>query len=157
MDGSVIPPTKDPRAVTPPWVITPYYYGDVVRVAFAIVIMASAAVLPILGVVFPFGGRAESVFLALLALLVVLTTPRHPRMLWIGVLAALAGIGLLEYAAYKSGLNPVSLLLLRQALCAVFLAALFFSYKTLRAVVGGHYGREQDRADLLRRSTLHHF
>jgi hypothetical protein len=130
----------------------PHYYGDRVRKLFLLIAAIVLIFQPMLGgfqtPLFPF----ELLGSIILVILAALTTPT--KQLIMVANAAAAGIGMFTYeltalSAYYAG--DTSLFIAREAVAVAFLFALYFSIKTVRAMVLGIIGKRPVTGEFLRR------
>jgi hypothetical protein len=125
----------------PPFGSVSHYYGDIVRSLFL-----GAAIMT--GLAIPFTPNIQSSVLlgapAIVALLVLagLTHPHGKIVLIFDVAAAALGVvatQLLAIGVYQEGWLPLAVFI--EVLSIVFMAALYFGIKTLRAMVMGKVGK----------------
>ena len=123
----------------------PHYYGNSVRELFIVVALLFLITAPFSEALLPIGGVYSSythvVIALLLVLLAGLTNPRSMVSLVLDFAAALLGAFFLETAAislYQS--DSLAIFLAREAAAILFLFALYFSVKTLRAMIVGSIG-----------------
>jgi hypothetical protein len=117
--------------------LTRHYYGDAVRFLFMLAAIIMLITLPFLSSKLP-----VSIYVAILVILIisVLAGITNPLQKWISVLNAAIAVGassVFEYYAVKSFVNnQVTTLyfVTNQVLAIVFLFALYYSIKTLRAM-----------------------
>lgn len=117
--------------------LTRHYYGDAVRFLFMLAAIIMLVTLPFLS-----GKLPVSIYISILAILAigVLAGITNPLQKWISVLNAVISVGALsvfEYYAVKSLMTyQVTTLyfITNQVLAFVFLFALYYSIKTLRAI-----------------------
>ncbi len=117
--------------------LTRHYYGDAVRFLFMLAAIIMLITLPFLS-----GKLPVPIYFSILVILIigVLAGITNPLQKWISVLNAVISIGALsafEYFAVKSLINnKVTTLyfITNQVLAFVFLFALYYSIKTLRAL-----------------------
>lgn len=115
-----------------------HYYGDIVRKLFF-----AAAVLMIIGLPFfsdylPLPTAWSVVAIVVLGLLGGLTNPVKQFFAWVNTCVAGAGVIIFESFAvltYQDSSGSDPLFLVNQALAIIFLVALYFGTKTLRAMV----------------------
>lgn len=123
-----------PRSFEEPWRQIPHYYGDIIRQIFVVV-----AVLMLVGA--PFYGdelRKELPFELLggitLVALAALTNPQSKSIMVFNSIAAAIGFFLYEFwALYGYDTSTWFVFLLRQLIAILFMAAFYFSMKTVRA------------------------
>lgn len=119
----------------------PHYHGDPVRQLFVFIAVLSAVVLPLWGNLLPFGTMFQIVGALILVLLAGLTNPHGTIVAIVDVVFAAAGAFLFEAAAiYFYDVDPMKLFLVREIVAILFLFALYFSVKTLRAMLLGQVG-----------------
>jgi uncharacterized membrane protein YjjP (DUF1212 family) len=119
----------------------PHYYGDWVRTLFILMAALTFVVTPLLGDLLPFGVLPQVAASLLLVLLAGLTSPRSQVVMLIN--ATLAGVSAFLLETYAILLGPstnVSLFWARELGVLLMLAALYFSVKTLRAMMSGKMG-----------------
>ena len=117
--------------------LTRHYYGDAVRFLFMLAAIIMLITLPFLS-----GKLPVSVYVAILVILVIgiLAGITNPLQKWISVLNAVISIGALsvfEYYSVKAFIiyqGTTLYFITNQVLAFVFLIALYYSIKTLRAL-----------------------
>ncbi len=126
----------------------PHYHGDSVRQLFVVVALIFVVVVPLSGDLLPMGQQGSLVQIAIALGLVVLagfTSPRSMTSIILDLAAAFLGAFFLEAAAisfYRT--DSWFLLFAREASAAMLLFALYFSVKTLRAMLVGSIGGSRD-------------
>jgi uncharacterized membrane protein YjjP (DUF1212 family) len=121
----------------------PHYYGDYVRAFFIAMAGLSFVVTPLWGDLLPFGVVAQVAASLLLVLLAGLTSPRGYFVMIANATVAAVSILLLESAAIilrTLGPNATQLFMAREAGVLLLLGALYFSVKTIRAMMAGKLG-----------------
>lgn len=131
----------------------PHYYGNTVRVLFLTTAALSAAAIPAVGNLLPFGIVPQVAIALLLVLLAGLTNP-HGRMVML-CNAIVAGVGVLMLESVVISLYPTlstGFFIVSEAVSLMLLFAFYYSVKTLRAMMLGKLGKwepaqEFDTAD----------
>jgi len=125
-----------------------HYYGDYARRLFVITALVFVVVVPFSGDLLPFGEQGSVLQIAIAIGLVVLAGFTNPRSIFSIVLDfAAAGIGafLLEAAAISFYHTDSWFLFFAREIAAIMLLfALYFSVKTLRAMLVGSIGGNRD-------------
>lgn len=126
----------------------PHYYGDVVRqlfiVAAALMLITAPFYASTLKVELPFEIAGALVLIALAAL----ANP-HSKLIMMGN-AVVAGVGLVifqTWALYTYSEASWMQFILREVLAVLFLAAFYFSMKTLRAFLLGKVGKHWEAGE----------
>lgn len=113
-----------------------HYYGDPVRRIFVAIALISVIVTPLWGNLLPFGTSFELASAIFLIVLAGLTNPHSPIVTVISALVAGIGAFLLEMTAidfYES--QSFLIFIIRETAVILFLFALYFAIKTLRAML----------------------
>lgn len=119
----------------------PHYYGDYVRPLFIGMAVLSFVATPLLGDLLPFGIIPQIGASLLLVLLAGLTTPRSFSVMLVNATVAGLSVLLLEtFAIMLHHAQSTELFLAREAGVLLMLGALYFSVKTLRAMMSGKLG-----------------
>lgn len=130
----------------------PHYYGDAVRKCFLLIACGLIFLAPVVGGYMPSLLPIAIVGAVILVCLAALTNPRKQ---WVmGANALTAGVGLIfaELIALMAyGSDEIVLFLTHQAIALVFLFALYFSMKTLRAMMLGTIGRRGRPSEIVDR------
>ena len=125
-----------------------HYYGDSVRQLFVLSALIFVVVVPLWGDLLPFGAQGALLQIAIAIGLVILagfTSPRSMLSIVLDLFAAGIGAFLLEAAAISFYRTDSWLLFFARELVAVMLLfALYFSVKTLRAMLVGSIGGDRD-------------
>ncbi len=123
----------------------PHYYGDVVRWLFmtaaAVILLTHPFYANMLRIELPFTLAGAVILVALAAL----TNPHNKGVIAADVIAA--GVGMVIYQGWALSQYDSSTILefaLRQVVAVLFMASLYFSLKTLRAMVLGKIGRKYE-------------
>lgn len=119
-----------------------HYHGDEVRVLFVATTILSFIVIPIWGNILPFGLLTQIGVGIALVFLAGITNPHSAFFIIVDALVAGAGVFLLEVAAitlYQA--DPFMLFLSRELAGVMLLLALYYSVRTLRAMVQGKVGK----------------
>ena len=115
-----------------------HYYGDVVRKLFFAAAILMLAGLPFFNNRLPVPTIWSLVVIVTIGFLAGLTNPIEPLPAWINTLASGIGVVIFEYYAvinYELYSINDPLFLTNQALAIIFLIALYFGTKTLRAMM----------------------
>lgn len=122
----------------------PHYYGDKVRQLFIAMAVLSFVGMPLWGKLLPFVGTVPQVGAALLLVLLAgFTSARNVLLMVANATVAAVSVLLLESTAilYQGqGVNPMELFYAREAGVLLMLAALYYSIKTVRAMMAGKLG-----------------
>lgn len=119
----------------------PHYYGDYVRSLFIAMAVLSFVVMPIWGDLLPLGVVAQIGASVLLVLLAGFTSARNLYLMIVNATVAAVSVILLEsYAVLLHPVQSMQLFIAREAGVLIMLAALYFSVKTVRAMVSGKIG-----------------
>lgn len=119
----------------------PHYYGDYVRSLFIAMAVLSFVVMPVLGDLLPFGVVASVGASLLMVLLAALTSPRSQLVMIANATISGVSVVLLEtFAVVLQHTQSVQLFLAREAGVLLMLGALYFSVKTVRAMLSGKIG-----------------
>lgn len=129
------PSDKDSRAVVT------HYYGDIVRRLFLIAGVVILVSLPFVWDLSPLAALLSSVVVMILVLEAGVTTPKKEWTAYVN--AVISGVGLViyelfavyNYSHYQASVSNVALFLLSQIIATIFLFALYFASKTMRAMV----------------------
>ncbi|MCW9054721.1 MAG: hypothetical protein OQJ98_01950 [Candidatus Pacebacteria bacterium] len=114
----------------------PHYHGDVVRILFLVGGVIILATLPFYKNLLPVGTSFLTVFVVLLALGGAIVNPFQRWTVFVDLVISAVAVVLFEYAAViRYGYDEGLLSLIRQLLAIVFLFALYYSGRTLRAMV----------------------
>ena len=125
-----------------------HYYGDPMRRLFVVAALIFVIAVPLWGDLLPFGENAHLLQIAIaigLVILAGLTNPRSIAIFAVTMVAAALGTFLLEASAIS--FFPIDSFLLfsaREVAAIVLLFALYFSVKTLRAMMVGSIGGKRD-------------
>ena len=119
----------------------PHYHGDIVRVLFFAATGLAFIGIPLWGHLLPFGTAFEVIGGIILIILAGLASPHSRWVMVASTIAAAFGALLLESTAisYHSH-DSFILLIVRETGALLLIAALYFSVKTLRAMVQGTIG-----------------
>lgn len=120
-----------------------HYYGDTVRSLFLVGGVIILATLPFYKNLLPIGTSALTVFVVLLALGAAVMNPFQRWIVYLDAIVAAFAMMLFEYTAITwYGVDDFLLSLIRQALAIIFLFSLYYSGKTLRAMLLHQIGRK---------------
>lgn len=123
----------------------PHYYGDKVRQYFIAAAVLSFIGMPLWGKLLPFLGTLPQVGAALLLVLLAgFTSPRNLLLMVANATVAGVSILLLESTAiiYEGlGTHPTELFLAREVAVLLLIGALYYSIKTVRAMMAGKLGQ----------------
>lgn len=118
----------------------PHYYGDYVRSLFIAMAVLSFVVIPF-GDLLPFGIIPQVGASLLLVLLAALMSPRGVMLMLMSATVAGVSVVLLEsYAIMLRSAQSTEIFLAREAGVLLMLGALYFSVKTVRAMLSGKIG-----------------
>lgn len=113
----------------------PHYYGDAVRTLFIGGVVLGLIGIPIVGNLLPLSTVFDIVAGIILIAIAGLISPHSPVVVGVSVIASSFAAFLFEYAAVTLSATDTTLLLIgRQVEAIIFVAALYFSIKTLRAM-----------------------
>lgn len=127
-----------------------HYYGDTVRVIFIAIAVLVGIAVPLTGNMeagIAFGGPT----IILLVVLAGLTHPHGSAILTLNAIVSAVGLFLAEMfaiAAYSAENVPAFIAL--EVVAVLFLAALYFSVKNVRALLTGRIGRSDSLAEFER-------
>lgn len=120
----------------------PHYYGDYVRSLFIAMAVLSFVVIPF-GDLLPFGVVPQVGASLLLVLLAALMSPRDVMLMLASATISGVSVILLEsFAILLRHSQSNEIFLAREAGVLIMLAALYFSVKTIRAMLTGKIGHE---------------
>lgn len=120
-----------------------HYHGDTVRILFLVGGVIILATLPFYKNLLPIGAGFLTVFVVLLALGAAIVNPFQRWIVFVNLIIAIVAVILFEYvAAIGYGTDPAALSIIRQILAIVFLFALYYSGKTLRAMFLHQIGKK---------------
>jgi hypothetical protein len=131
----------------------PHYYGDFVRQLFLVGAIGMLVLIPFFEVIIPLLLPFQVFGALLLIVLAAMTNPRNKTVMISDAIAAIVGAAVFELvamSAYTSGLFYS--FLAHQVLAAVFMFALYFALKTVRAMETGRIGKRPTE-DEFRRAT----
>lgn len=112
-----------------------HYYGDQIRRIFMV-----SVVLMVIGLPFMLDVFALPLYIGIIAILILsymagLTSPKQPVIIWLNAIVSSAGFVVFEkYALELFAKNTIWLFIANQLLGILFLAAIYFSIKTIRAL-----------------------
>ncbi len=119
----------------------PHYYGDYVRTFFIAMAILSFVAIPLVGDLLPLGIIPEVSAALLLVLLAALTSARNLPVMLINATVSGVSVVLLEsFAILLQHSQSTQLFLAREAGVLLMLGALYFSVKTVRAMMAGKIG-----------------
>lgn len=122
----------------------PHYYGDKVRQYFIAASVLSFVGMPLWGKLLPFLGTLPQVGAALLLILLAgFTSPRNILLMIANATIAGVSVLMLESTAiiYEGlGAHPTELFFAREAVVLLLIGALYYSIKTVRAMMAGKLG-----------------
>ncbi|HWH16363.1 MAG TPA: hypothetical protein VNU25_02155 [Candidatus Paceibacterota bacterium] len=119
----------------------PHYHGDKVRILFLATAAIGAVGIPFWGHLVPYGTLFEVLGGIVLIVLAGLANPRSRWVMVLSIIVAAFGVFLLEASAIAFHTrDPFELLVAREVTALLLGAALYFSVKTLRAMVQGRIG-----------------
>lgn len=126
----------------------PHYYGDPLRRLFVAIAVLSVVVIPLWGDLLPFGTFFELGGALFLVILAGLTNPHSPTVAIIDALVAGIGALLLETAAINFfHTQSIILFLVRETGAILFLFALYFAVKTMRAMLLKQVGHQTEQGE----------
>jgi hypothetical protein len=118
-----------------------HYHGDIVRMLFLATVGLAFVAVPFWGYLLPFGMVFEVASGIVLILLAGLTSPHSKVTIVLDAIAAALGAFLLEITAISfRSVDPIMLQIIREACALALLGAMYFSIKTLRAMMQGNIG-----------------
>jgi hypothetical protein len=119
-----------------------HYHGDTVRTLFLIGGIAILATLPFFKNLIQTGTGLLPVFVVLLALGAAIVNPFQRWITALNLIISAAAVVLFEYAAVIGFSEDIFLLsVIRQVLAVIFLFALYYSGRTLRAMFMNQIGK----------------
>ena len=114
----------------------PHYYGDVVRILFLIAGVIILLSLPFYNGLIPINTSVSTVCVILLAFGAAIVNPQHMWIVLVNTVIAAVALAIFEYYAVVGyGVEETILVIVRQLLAVLFLFALYYSGKTLRAML----------------------
>ncbi len=120
----------------------PHYYGDYVRSLFIATAILSLLAMPMWGDLLPFSTVLQVAAALLLVLLAGLTSARNVHVMIANATIAAVSVVLLEYfAIVEREIASPQLFIAREAAVLLMLASLYFSVKTVRAMMDGKLGQ----------------
>lgn len=120
-----------------------HYYGDTTRILFLIGGVIILATLPFYKGLLPIGTSALMIFVVLLALGAAIMNPFQRWIVYVDTAVAAIAMMLFEYTAITwYGIDDLLLSVIRQVLAIIFLFSLYYSGKTLRAMLLHQIGRK---------------
>lgn len=130
----------------------PHYYGDVVRKFFLVNAAFLLIVEPFLVRATPWMVPFEIAGAVVLVIFAALTSPTKQFIMVGNAVAAAVGLVALEMIAFSSYLaGSVPLFFVREIPAVLFLLSLYYSVKTIRAMVLGIIGKRTVTGEFLRR------
>ncbi len=121
----------------------PHYHGDTVRILFLIGGIIILATLPFFKNLLQVGTGFLPVFVVILVLGGAIVNPFQRWVVTVDLIIAAVAVVLFEYAAVVGfGFDNFFLSITRQALAIVFLLALYYSGRTLRAMLMHQIGKK---------------
>lgn len=119
----------------------PHYYGDYVRSLFITMAILSFIAMPLWGSLLPLGIIPQVGAALLLVLLAGLTTAKNLPIMLVNATVSAVSVVLLEtFAILLQHTQSIQLFLSREAGVLLMLGALYFSVKTVRAMMSGKLG-----------------
>ncbi len=126
----------------------PHYHGDIIRTLFIVAVILSLIVIPIWGYILPIHLEMEIGAGIILIILAGLTSPHARFIMALNVIVSAGSVFLLEWFALTlRTTNSLELLIVREVGAFLFLGALYFSVKTLRAMMQGKMGKVTDPSE----------
>ena len=120
-----------------------HYHGDTVRILFLVGGVIILATLPFYKNLLPIGTGFLTVFVVLLALGAAIVNPFQRWIVFVNLIIAIVAVVLFEYVAVVGyGIDKLALSIIRQILAIIFLFALYYSGKTLRAMFLHQIGKK---------------
>ncbi len=121
----------------------PHYHGDTVRTLFLVGGIAILATLPFYTNLLMIGTGALTIFVVLLVLGGAIVNPFQRWTVFVNLLVAAGAVVLFEYAAITGySTDEIFLSIIRQGLAIIFLFALYYSGRTLRAMYMHQIGKK---------------
>ncbi|CAN5733318.1 hypothetical protein BH11PAT2_BH11PAT2_07230 [soil metagenome] len=121
--------------------VIPHYHGDIVRILLLTSVGLAFLAIPLWGHIMPFGTMFEVVSGLIVIVLAGLTNPHSQWIMGLNAIAAGIGAFLSELSAISlSHSDSVQLLIMREISALVLIVALYYSVKTLRAMMQGKIG-----------------
>jgi hypothetical protein len=119
----------------------PHYYGDTVRALFIGAVVLGLVGIPVVGNLLPLSTGFDIVAGIILIGIAGLINPHSPFVVGVSIVASSFAAFLFEYAAVTLSASDTTLLLIgRQVEAVIFVTALYFSIKTLRAMTQNKTG-----------------
>ena len=129
----------------------PHYYGDIVRRLFIGAVAAIVISAPFFGGAIPLLLPLEVIGAVALVILAALTNPKNKTVMIADAGAAAFGIVLYETTAlYSYSKGDIWTFLAHEALVLTFVFALYFSTKTVRAMLLGYIGKHLPPGEFLK-------
>ena len=125
-----------------------HYYGDPIRILFVLTAALIILAIPMAGNLLPFGTLFEVAGAIILVMLAGFVHPHGRLTIILNVIVSAIGVILLETAAvslYRS--DSLWLFLIREVGAVMLLFALYFSVKTLRAMILHKIGRRDSSVE----------
>ncbi len=136
----------------------PHYYGDYVRILFLSTAALAFFAIPVWGNMLEFGVIFEILAGLLLVLLAGLTSPQSKGVMMLNILVAALGAFMLELTAVSyQAKSSFILLSVREAGAILLIIALYFSVKTLRAMIQGKIGEAYNPEDFIHEKPEHEY
>lgn len=130
----------------PPQSSIPHYYGDPVRQLFLAAAALSVIAAPFFPNILPFNTAQNVLFIVILVVAAALTNPRKRWTAFVDATIAAYGVIVTESIAIEEfGSSSWPLFFARELLAIAFLFALYYSVKTIRAMVLHQLGRRGTR------------
>ncbi|MBU0750194.1 hypothetical protein KKH15_01615 [Patescibacteria group bacterium] len=118
-----------------------HYSGDTIRIIFVVTVGISFLAMPFWGNTLPLSYGLEILGGIIFIALAGLTNPHGPIVMGLNAVASAVGVFLFEFAAItNSQVDPIQLLFVREIAAVLLLIALYFSVKSLRAMMQGIVG-----------------
>ena len=123
----------------------PHYHGDAVRIFFLIGGIVILVTLPFFNNLLQLGTGFLPVFVVLIALGGAIVNPFQRWIVAVNLLISAVAVILFEYAAVVGYGDDIFILsVIRQALAVIFLFALYYSGRTLRAMFLHQVGKKDE-------------
>ena len=136
----------------------PHYYGDYVRILFLSTAALEFFAIPVWGDLLEFGMVFDIVSGIVLVLLAGLTSPQGKGMMTLNIVVSAIGAFMLELTAVSyQAKSSFMLLSVREAGAILLIMALYFSVKTLRAMIQGKIGEVSRPEDFAHEKPTHEY
>lgn len=124
----------------------PHYYGDPVRQLFLAAAALSVVAAPFFPNLLPFNSAQSVLFIVVLVIVAALTNPKKRWTAFVDALLAAYGVIVIEMVAIEEfSTSGWMMFFARELLAIAFLFALYFSVKTIRAMLLHQLGKSGTR------------